>query len=155
MVVIRLARGGAKKRPFFNIVATDSRNARDGRFIERLGYYNPVSAENEPRFRIANDRLVYWTGVGAQLSPTVARLVKEFTDNTPAAERKIEWLVAVERAVEFLAFVLGSALVIQPAGVMHDDGLAGLGFRAFAEFGVCFDEGGHAISLCVELCRVQ
>ena len=78
MVVIRLARGGAKKRPFFNIVATDSRNARDGRFIERLGFYNPVSAESEPRFRIANDRLAYWTGVGAQLSPTVARLVKEF-----------------------------------------------------------------------------
>jgi small subunit ribosomal protein S16 len=87
MVVIRLARGGAKKRPFFNIVATDSRNARDGRFIERLGFYNPVSAENEQRFRIANDRLDYWTGVGAQLSPTVARLVKEFKPaaSAPAA----------------------------------------------------------------------
>jgi len=86
MVVIRLARGGAKKRPFFNIVATDSRNARDGRFIERLGFYNPVSAENEQRFRVANDRLAYWTGVGAQMSPTVARLVKEFTPElTPAA----------------------------------------------------------------------
>ncbi|MGE5160692.1 MAG: 30S ribosomal protein S16 [Betaproteobacteria bacterium] len=87
MVVIRLARGGAKKRPFFNIVATDSRNARDGRFIERLGYYNPVSAESEQRFRIANDRLAYWTGVGAQLSPTVARLVKEFRPaaSAPAA----------------------------------------------------------------------
>lgn len=78
MVVIRLARGGAKKRPFFNIVATDSRNARDGRFIERVGYYNPVAADNEQRFRIATDRLNYWTGVGAQLSPTVARLVKEY-----------------------------------------------------------------------------
>ena len=77
MVVIRLARGGAKKRPFFNIVATDSRNARDGRFIERVGYYNPVAAGNEQRFRIATDRLTYWTGNGAQLSPTVARLVKE------------------------------------------------------------------------------
>ena len=87
MVVIRLARGGAKKRPFFNIVATDSRNARDGRFIERLGFYNPVSAENEQRFRIANERLDYWTGVGAQLSPTVARLVKEFKPaaSAPAA----------------------------------------------------------------------
>ena len=87
MVVIRLARGGAKKRPFFNIVATDSRNARDGRFIERLGFYNPVSAESEQRFRIANDRLDYWTGVGAQLSPTVARLVKEFKPaaSAPAA----------------------------------------------------------------------
>ncbi len=76
MVVIRLARGGAKKRPFFNIVATDSRNPRDGRFIERVGFYNPVAAGAEPKFRIAADRLSYWTGVGARMSPTVARLVK-------------------------------------------------------------------------------
>ena len=78
MVVIRLARGGAKKRPFFNIVATDSRNARDGRFIERVGFYNPVASEGEARFRIASDRLSYWGGVGAQLSSTVARLLKQF-----------------------------------------------------------------------------
>lgn len=78
MVVIRLARGGAKKRPFFNIVATDSRNPRDGRFIERVGFYNPVAAQGEQQFRIAADRLGYWRGVGAQLSPTVARLVKQF-----------------------------------------------------------------------------
>ncbi len=78
MVVIRLARGGAKKRPFFNIVATDSRSARDGRFIERVGFYNPVAAEGEVKFRVAADRLGYWSGVGAQLSPTVARLVKQF-----------------------------------------------------------------------------
>lgn len=77
MVVIRLARGGAKKRPFFNIVATDSRNRRDGRFIERIGFYNPVAAEKEESVRVAQDRLTYWQGVGAQLSPTVARLVKE------------------------------------------------------------------------------
>ncbi|HKO66847.1 MAG TPA: 30S ribosomal protein S16 [Burkholderiaceae bacterium] len=76
MVVIRLARGGAKKRPFFNIVATDSRNPRDGRFIERVGFYNPVAAGAEPKFRIEADRLSYWTGVGARMSPTVARLVK-------------------------------------------------------------------------------
>jgi small subunit ribosomal protein S16 len=82
MVVIRLARGGAKKRPFFNIVATDSRNARDGRFIERVGFYNPVAAGKEQRFRIAADRLTYWTGNGAQLSPTVARLVKEHVPAT-------------------------------------------------------------------------
>lgn len=75
MVVIRLARGGAKKRPFFNIVATDSRNRRDGRFIERIGFYNPVASGAEESFRIAQDRLTYWQGVGAQLSPTVARLV--------------------------------------------------------------------------------
>ncbi len=75
MVVIRLSRGGAKKRPFFNIVATDSRSRRDGRFIERLGFYNPVASGAEESFRIAQDRLSYWQGVGAQLSPTVARLV--------------------------------------------------------------------------------
>jgi small subunit ribosomal protein S16 len=76
MVVIRLSRGGAKKRPFYNIVATDSRNRRDGRFIERIGFYNPVAAEGTEALRIAADRLAYWVGVGAQLSPTVARLAK-------------------------------------------------------------------------------
>ncbi len=78
MVVIRLARGGAKKRPFFNIVATDSRNPRDGRFIERVGFYNPVAAQGETQFRVAADRLTHWTSAGAQMSPTVARLVKQF-----------------------------------------------------------------------------
>ncbi len=77
MVVIRLARGGAKKRPFFNIVATDSRNRRDGRFIERIGFYNPVASGAEESVRIVADRLTYWQGVGAQLSPTVARLVAQ------------------------------------------------------------------------------
>lgn len=77
MVVIRLARGGAKKRPFYQIVATDSRNRRDGRFIERLGTYNPFAAESEKGINIATDRLAYWQGVGAKLSPTVARLVAE------------------------------------------------------------------------------
>jgi len=83
MVVIRLARGGAKKRPFYNIVATDSRNPRDGRFIERVGFYNPVAEGGEVKFRVAADRLTHWQGVGAQMSPTVARLVKEF--GKPAA----------------------------------------------------------------------
>ena len=77
MVVIRLARGGAKKRPFFNIVVTDSRNRRDGRFIERIGFYNPVASGGEESVRIAQDRLTYWQGVGAQLSPTAARLVNQ------------------------------------------------------------------------------
>jgi len=75
MVVIRLARGGAKKRPFYNIVATDSRNRRDGRFVERIGFYNPMASGQEVPFRVAEDRLSYWQGVGAQLSPAVARLV--------------------------------------------------------------------------------
>lgn len=77
MVVIRLARGGAKKRPFYNIVAADSRNRRDGRFIERIGFYNPVASGNAETLRIASDRLVHWQENGAQLSPTVARLVKQ------------------------------------------------------------------------------
>lgn len=76
MVVIRLSRGGAKKRPFYNIVATDSRNRRDGRFIERIGFYNPVAVQGTEPLRIAADRLAYWVGVGAQMSPTVARLAK-------------------------------------------------------------------------------
>lgn len=75
MVVIRLSRGGSKKRPFFSIVAADSRNRRDGRFIERIGFYNPVASGAEESVRIAQDRLTYWQGTGAQLSPTVARLV--------------------------------------------------------------------------------
>ena len=79
MVVIRLSRGGAKKRPFFNMVVTDSRNRRDGRFIERVGFYNPVAAEGEEGLRVQMDRLSFWQGRGAQLSPTVARLVKEFS----------------------------------------------------------------------------
>jgi small subunit ribosomal protein S16 len=77
MVVIRLARGGAKKRPFYNIVATDSRNRRDGRFVERIGFYNPMASGQEVPFRVAQDRLSYWQGVGAQLSPAVARLVAD------------------------------------------------------------------------------
>jgi small subunit ribosomal protein S16 len=78
MVVIRLARGGAKKRPFFTIVAADSRSSRDGGFIERVGFYNPKATESETKFRIAQDRLGHWRSVGAQVSPTVARLVKAF-----------------------------------------------------------------------------
>lgn len=77
MVVIRLARGGAKARPFFNIVVADKRNRRDGRFIERIGFYNPVATSGEEGLRIAQDRLTYWRGVGAQASETVERLLKQ------------------------------------------------------------------------------
>lgn len=77
MVVIRLARGGAKKRPFYNVVVTDSRNRRDGRFVERLGYYNPVAAPHEKGLSIDFARLEYWRSQGAQLSPTAARLVRK------------------------------------------------------------------------------
>jgi small subunit ribosomal protein S16 len=84
MVVIRLARGGAKKRPFFNMVVADSRSARDGRFIERVGFYNPKAGEGEESLRIAMDRLAYWQGKGAQLSDTAARLVKKFGQSAKA-----------------------------------------------------------------------
>ena len=77
MVVIRLARGGAKKRPFYNVVVADSRTRRDGRFIERIGFYNPVAAGGEEGLRIASDRLSHWQQHGARLSPTVTRLVKQ------------------------------------------------------------------------------
>ncbi|WP_455024781.1 30S ribosomal protein S16 [Neisseria elongata] len=77
MVVIRLARGGSKKRPFYNIVATDRRNRRDGRFIERVGFYNPVANEKQERVRLDTERLNHWVAQGAQLSESVAKLVKE------------------------------------------------------------------------------
>ena len=84
MVVIRLARGGSKKRPFYNVVAADSRNRRDGRFIERVGFYNPVGNEGAENLRISLDRVQYWTGNGAQLSPSVERLVKEYSAKVAA-----------------------------------------------------------------------
>lgn len=85
MVVIRLARGGAKKRPFFNVVVTDSRNPRDGRFVERVGFYDPKAPEGREALRIEMDRLMFWKGKGAQLSDTVARLVKQYGDATTKA----------------------------------------------------------------------
>ncbi len=77
MVVIRLSRGGSKARPFYNIVVADKRERRDGRFIARLGYYNPGAKATEEGLRIAQDRLTYWQSVGAQASDTVTRLVKQ------------------------------------------------------------------------------
>lgn len=78
MVVIRLARGGAKHRPFFSIVVADSRRTVTGRFIERVGFYNPKAPSGSESLRIAVDRVAYWKGQGAQLSPTVARLHRTF-----------------------------------------------------------------------------
>ncbi|MCE7913557.1 MAG: 30S ribosomal protein S16 [Nitrosomonas sp. PRO4] len=82
MVIIRLARGGAKKRPFYNMVVADSRDSRDGRFIERVGFYNPRATGGEESLRIHLDRVMYWKSKGAQLSETATRLVKQFTQNT-------------------------------------------------------------------------
>jgi small subunit ribosomal protein S16 len=77
MVTIRLARGGAKKRPFYHLTVTDSRNARDGRFIERLGFFNPIARGQEERLRVDLDRITHWQSQGAQLSARVSELVKE------------------------------------------------------------------------------
>ncbi len=77
MVTIRLARGGSKKRPFYHLTVSDSRNARNGRFIERVGFFNPVARGQEERLRIDSERVAYWQGQGAQLSERVARLVKD------------------------------------------------------------------------------
>ncbi|QTD47061.1 30S ribosomal protein S16 [Ottowia testudinis] len=85
MVVIRLSRGGSKGRPFFSIVVADKRVRRDGRFIERIGFYNPGAVEGEEGLRIASDRLTHWIGVGAQPSPTVERLVRQAAKAAPAA----------------------------------------------------------------------
>ncbi|BBO21581.1 MAG: 30S ribosomal protein S16 [Burkholderiales bacterium] len=84
MVVIRLARGGAKKRPFYNMVVTDSRKRRDGACIERVGFYNPVAGEKEQGLRVDLQRVEHWTSKGAQLSPTVERLVKQFAGKAAA-----------------------------------------------------------------------
>lgn len=77
MVTIRLARGGAKKRPFYQVVVTDSRNARDGRFIERIGFFNPVAAGKEEKVRVNAERFQYWVAQGAQPSERVAQLMKD------------------------------------------------------------------------------
>jgi len=77
MVTIRLARGGSKRRPFYNIVVKDSRTKRDGRFIERVGFFNPVAQGNEERLRLDKERLDYWMSQGAQTSERVSGLIKE------------------------------------------------------------------------------
>lgn len=80
MVTIRMARGGAKKRPFYHIVVADSRKSRDGRFIERVGFFNPIAAGQEVRLLINNDRLNYWLSKGAKTSDRVAGLVKQHAE---------------------------------------------------------------------------
>jgi small subunit ribosomal protein S16 len=77
MVTIRLSRGGAKKRPFYHVVVTDSRNRRDGRYIERVGFFNPIAVGGEVRLNIDVERVQHWIGKGAQTSDRVAKLLKE------------------------------------------------------------------------------
>jgi len=85
MVIIRLSRGGSKNRPFYNVVVADSRNRRDGRFIERIGFYNPLASEGQEGLRLQLERVSHWQSKGAQLSDAVARLVKVAGAATAAA----------------------------------------------------------------------
>ena len=83
MVTIRLSRTGAKKRPFYHIVVTDSRNARDGRFIERVGFYNPIAVENQERVRLNRERIDHWRAEGAQITSAVAKLLRSVSPPEP------------------------------------------------------------------------
>ena len=85
MVTIRLSRGGAKKKPFYHVVVTDSRNRRDGRYIERLGYFNPMAKGSEQGLVLDIERVDHWVGQGAQTSDRVAQLVKQYRKAAAAA----------------------------------------------------------------------
>jgi small subunit ribosomal protein S16 len=85
MVVIRLARGGANKRPFFHLVVADSRRAATGKFLERVGFYDPKAPQGRETLRVDVERVKHWEGKGARLSPTVVRLVKQFGKSKKAA----------------------------------------------------------------------
>jgi small subunit ribosomal protein S16 len=84
MVSIRLARSGAKKRPFYHLVAADSRRARGGRYIERLGFFNPIAVEGEEGLRVDLERVDHWVSVGAQLSDRARKLVEDFRKTAQA-----------------------------------------------------------------------
>lgn len=85
MVVIRLARGGSKKKPFYHVVAADKRSPRDGRYIEQLGYFNPTAQGNAVRLELKQDRVDHWLSTGAQPSDRVNTLIKEFSKGMTAA----------------------------------------------------------------------
>lgn len=85
MVKIRLSRTGARKRPFYHVVATDERSSRDGRYIERLGFFNPIASGSEEKFRLNIERIAYWRGIGAQISQRVEKLLKDQEANVKAA----------------------------------------------------------------------
>lgn len=99
MVIIRLARGGAKKRPFYSVVVADSRNRRDGRFIERVGFYDPLAKDGVEGLRLDAPRIQYWQNNGAQLSDCVARLVKQEAKGPEAAKAAKEKAAAKVAAI--------------------------------------------------------
>ena len=85
MVVIRLSRGGSKKRPFYQVTVTDHRRSRDGRFIERVGFFNPISRGQEVRLRLDLEKIAAWVAKGAQVSPRVKALMKDAVNQAEAA----------------------------------------------------------------------
>jgi small subunit ribosomal protein S16 len=85
MVIIRLARGGTTKRPFYHVVVTDRRSPRDGRYIERVGFFNPIASGGEDRLRVDLGRVDHWLGQGAQQSERVADLLKQYRGSAAAA----------------------------------------------------------------------
>jgi small subunit ribosomal protein S16 len=127
MVVIRLSRGGSKKNPFYNVVVADSRNRRDGRFIERVGFYNPSAKANVEGLRIDDARIQHWTGNGAQMSDTVARLFKmhakgpeamiaaKAKDAEKAAAAKAKVAAAEAEKVKAAAAAAKAAAVVEEA----------------------------------------
>ncbi len=106
MVTIRLARGGAKKKPFYHVTVADSRRSRDGRFIERIGFFNPVARGREERLRLDLERMDWWRSRGAQVSPRVLRLAK---DAAAGAEKAGVEKVAAEKAVSEDAATKGAS----------------------------------------------
>lgn len=100
MVTIRLSRGGAKKRPFYHVVVADSRDKRDGRYIERLGYFNPIAKGQEIRLHLEKERINHWLGDGAKLSDRVKQLIKEFENGRKSRAPKKAKAAPVAEAAE-------------------------------------------------------
>ncbi|MEX1032560.1 MAG: 30S ribosomal protein S16 [Cellvibrionaceae bacterium] len=88
MVTIRLARGGSKKRPFYHLTVADSRRSRDGRYIERVGFYNPIARGSQEALRIDRERVDYWLSQGAQVSERVAKLLKVHQEQQTAQQQE-------------------------------------------------------------------
>ena len=103
MVVIRLSRGGSNKRPFYHLVVTDQRNRRDGRYIERLGYFNPIARGQDSRMFIELERVDHWIGLGAQPSDRVTSLLKEFRKDPAKAAAAVVHVAKPKKAKAALA----------------------------------------------------
>ena len=98
MVIIRLSRSGAKKRPFYNIVVTDSRNRRDGRFNERLGFYNPMIAEGAQRLTFNAERVDFWAAAGLLHDIDCSRLPRRLPNSFLSDEGRRRPMSAVDVA---------------------------------------------------------